>query len=203
MSTAKKKLSGKEKIFVQEYLKDFNAVKAAVRAGYAKSTADGKVQVWVGKSRTKCPKHKLHVWDAVNKAKQERCERTKIDTDWLLKRLEEEAEADASDLYNENGGIKPIHEWPEIWRKGLVSGFEIEQRYMYEEGKRVPDGYVVKIKVSDRVKRLELIGRHVDVQAFPTKVEHTGPGGGPQEHVLLSKDDYVKARQDMLDKDDC
>lgn len=167
-----KKLSGKEKAFVDEYLKDMNATNAAIRAGYAVSTANGKAASWVGKSRSKCPKHKHLIWDAVNKAKQERCERTQIDADWLLKRLAKEAEADVSDLYNDKGGLKPIHDWPEIWRKGLVSGFEIEQQFVYEDKKKVPNGYIVKIKVSDRIRRLELIGKHVDVQAFKDKIEH-------------------------------
>jgi len=177
MPAAKKKLSGKEKRFRDEYLKDMNATRAGERAGYAKTTANKKCPLWVGKSRVKCPSHKLHVWDAVYKAKKERSERTKIDADWLLKRLAQEAEADVADLYNEGGGIKPIHQWPEIWRKGLVAGFETEQQYTYEAGKKVPEGYVIKIKISDRVKRLELIGKHIDVQAFKDKIEHSGSIG--------------------------
>lgn len=31
-----------------------------------------------------------------------------------------------------------------------------------------------KIKWPDKLKNLELLGRHVDVQAFKDKVEHTG-----------------------------
>jgi hypothetical protein len=31
-----------------------------------------------------------------------------------------------------------------------------------------------KVKLSDRMKRLELIGKHIDVQAFKDKIEHTG-----------------------------
>ena len=32
-------------------------------------------------------------------------------------------------------------------------------------------GYVTKLKLSDRVKRLELIGKHIDVQAFREQLE--------------------------------
>lgn len=103
---------------------------------------------------------------------EQRSKRTNIDADWMLNRLAAEANADMGDLYNENGGLKPIHEWPEIWRQGLVSGVEVEQKYAYSEGEKVPDGVVTKVKLSDRIKRLELIGRHVDVQAFKDKVEH-------------------------------
>ena len=181
MPAAKKKLSSKEKILIAEYLIDFNGKAAGERAGYAKTTAAKKCPMWVGKSRSSCPLNKRHVWDALQIAKQERSERVKIDADWLLKRLAQEAEADVSDLYNKNGGIKPIHDWPEIWRKGLVAGFDIEQKFICEDGDKVPDGYVIKIKISDRIKRLELIGKHVDVQAFKDQIqkEISGPNGGP------------------------
>ena len=38
-----------------------------------------------------------------------------------------------------------------------------------------------------------------DVQAR----EHSGPDGGPVETVELSKEEYMSARQSMLEKDDC
>ena len=37
---------------------------------------------------------------------------------WVLKRLVAEAEADLADLYTDAGDLKPIDEWPEIWRPG-------------------------------------------------------------------------------------
>lgn len=35
------------------------------------------------------------------------------------------------------------------------------------------------------------------------KVEHTGANGGPIESTTLTKDEYKKARQEMLEDDDC
>ena len=35
------------------------------------------------------------------------------------------------------------------------------------------------------------------------KVEHTGANGGPIEATTLTKDEYKKARQEMLEDDDC
>ncbi len=42
-------------------------------------------------------------------------------------------------------------------------------------------GQVTKVKLSDRIKRLELIGKHVDVQAFAERAEIGGIGGGPMQ----------------------
>jgi len=94
-------------------------------------------------------------------------ERTAIDAAWLLNRLAEESTADVADLYADNGSLKPVKDWPLIWRQGLVAGLEIE---MIGGGV----GTIAKVKLSDRVKRLELIGKHVDVQAFKEKVELSG-----------------------------
>jgi phage terminase small subunit len=100
-------------------------------------------------------------------AQSARSERTRIDADWLLARLAAEAQADVNDLYNEDGRIKPVKDWPLIWRQGLVAGLEVET---IGEGA----GHLTKVKLSDRIKRLELIGKHIDVQAFKDKIEHTG-----------------------------
>ncbi len=89
-----------------------------------------------------------------------------VDALWILNRLKDECTADMADLYHKNGSLKPIHDWPLIWRQGLVAGLEVEQRFITENGTKIPDGYILKIKASDRVKRLEMLGRHTDVQAF-------------------------------------
>ena len=172
------KLNIKQQIFVDEYMKDSNATQAAIRAGYSEKTAYSQGQ--------RLLKH-VEVAEAVMTAKRKRSERTKIDADWLLTRLADEAEADVADLYTEEGSLKPIHEWPKIWRQGLVAGLDVHQEYEYVDGQQVPDGLVMKIKLSDRIKRLEMIGKHIDVQAFKDKVEHTGQIGisiAPDEDEL-------------------
>lgn len=160
---AKAKLNPRQQQFVDEYLKDFNATQAAVRCGYSKRTAYSQ-----GHDLLKLPE----VREAVEKAKLERSRRTKIDADWLLTRLAEEANADLSDLYDpETGALKPIREWPKIWRQGLVQGVEtVEERD--DEGNVI--GRALKVKIDNRVKRLELIGKHIGVRAFEERVNVTG-----------------------------
>jgi len=188
-----KKLTAKQQLFCHEYLIDLNATQAAIRAGYSKKTAYS-----IGEENLKKPE----IAEVIAKCKKERSKRTKIDADWLLKRLADEADADVADLYGENGGLKPVHQWPEIWRKGLVAGLDVHQEYSYEDGQKIPDGLIMKVRLSDRTKRLELIGKHVDVQAFPNKVEVAGPKGGPIEQVIMDKDEYAKMRREMLKDDD-
>lgn len=159
------KLTPKQERFVEEYLLDLNATQAAIRAGYSEKTAHA-----IGQENLRKPA----IAAAVADAQAKRSERTKIDADWVLTRLSEEATADVADLYEENGTMKPIQEWPMIWRTGLMAGIDTTSEYETVDGKKERVGSVTKLKISDRIKRIELIGKHVNVQAFSEKHEHSG-----------------------------
>lgn len=57
----------------------------------------------------------------------------------------------------------------------------------------------LKIKGHDKIRALELVGKHINVKAFKevTEVEHLGMV------ATCSIDEYKEARQQMLDEDDC
>lgn len=152
-----KKLTDKQEIFCREYLVDLNGTQAAIRAGYSKKTANR-----IATENLSKPVIQARVAALV----EARAEKLEVDAEWVLRRLVDEATADFADLYAIAGGIKPVHDWPLIWRQGLVTGLDVQQDSIYEDGEPVPDGMVVKIKMSDRIKRVELIGRHVKIQAF-------------------------------------
>lgn len=159
-------LTNRHQRFVDEYIIDLNATQAAIRAGYAPKAANKQAHLLMLRP---------DVQAAIAEAQASRSERTKIDADWVLRRLVDEAEADMADLLDESGALKPVREWPLIWRKGLVAGLDVEE--IRQDGAVV--GVIRKVKMSERHKRTELIGKHVRVQAFNEKVEFTGAGGGP------------------------
>ncbi len=168
-----RKLTPRQQLFVVEFMVDLNAMQAAIRAGYTASYA---------KHHAAELQAMPHVAAAIAVEMEQRSKRTKIDADWLLTRLAAEADADIADIYDENGAIKPVKEWPMVFRTGLVVGLEVEE--MRENG--VTIGTIRKVKQSDRIKRLELIGKHVDVQAFKERVEHTGKDGAPIETITTT-----------------
>ena len=153
-------MTPKQQRFVEEYLIDLNATAAYRRAGYAAKGNAAEVNA----ARLL---RNAQVQAAIVEAKAARSEETGINATWVLKRLAEEAFADLADLYDETGRVKPIKDWPLVWRQGLVAGIEVET---IGEGA----GHVTKIKISERIKRVELIGKHIDVQAFKEKIEHSG-----------------------------
>jgi phage terminase small subunit len=151
-------LTPKKHRFAAEYLIDLNATQAAIRAGYSKHTAYS-----IGHDLLKEPE----ISALIARLQAERAERTATDAAWVLQRLRDEADADVNDCYGEDGELLPIAEWPLIWRTGLMVGIETEE--LEVDGIKV--GIVRKVKQSDRIKRIELIGRHVGVQAFKDRVE--------------------------------
>ena len=158
------KLTPKQQRFVDEYLIDLNATQAAGRAG-----SKAKNLTVAGAEFLANP----NVAEAVQTAMQNRSEKTQIDAEWVLRRLAAEAEADIADLYGADGQLLPVTEWPLIWRQGLVAGLDVEE--IHVEGVKM--GEVKKIRLSDRIKRLELIGKHVRVNAFQEVVQHKGLEG--------------------------
>lgn len=184
-------LSTQQQLFVAEYLKDLNATQAAIRAGYSEKTAYSQGQ--------RLLKH-VEVAAALTAAQQARSERTKIDADWVLTRLAEEATADLADLYDDDGNLKPVKEWPLIWRQGLVAGIDVEELFEGRGEDRKQTGVVRKLRQSDRIKRIELIGKHVGVQAFKESVEHTGKNGAPLIPEDVSPRKIAKAMALILSK---
>jgi phage terminase small subunit len=172
-------LSDKQQRFVDEYLIDLNATQAAIRAGYSVKSAR-----LIGCENITKP----NIAAAISKAQADRSERTKIEADWVLTRLVAEANADLADLYKANGSLKPVHEWPKIWRQGLVAG--IETNDIHQDGAVI--GRLNKVKLSDRIKRIELIGKHVGVKAFAERHEHTGKDGGPVKIEMTNRERAMK-----------
>lgn len=171
-------MTPKQRRFVDEYMKDLNATQAAIRAGYSRKTANQQ-----GPALLSDPE----ISAAIDLAKTERSERTKVDSDWVLERLVEEAEADLADLYDEKGNLLPVEEWPAIWRSGLVAGIETEELFDGRGEDRVQIGVVKKLRLSDRLKRIELIGKHVQINAFSDPVASGFDGLGDRLERALKR----------------
>ncbi len=160
--TALRELTAKQALFVVHYLRTMEAKQAALDAGYSPGNA-----AKYGHELMQLP----HVKAAIDAAMGERIERTKIDADWVLRRLVDEAEADLADILDDEGAVRPVKDWPKIWRKGLVTGIDVEE-IRNRDGEL--EGHVRKLKLSERIKRIELIARHIDVGALKDKVEASG-----------------------------
>jgi len=150
-------LSARHQRFVAEMLIDDNATQAYIRAGYSPKHADVNAAILMARP---------DIQEALAQARAERAKRLQIDADWVLKRLHGDATADLAELYADDGSIKPIKEWPMVFRTGLVAGIEFAELFDGTGDSRKVIGHVRKLKLIDRTKTVELIGKHVDVGAF-------------------------------------
>ena len=149
-------LTKKQIRFVQEYLIDLNATQAAIRAGYSENTAGS-----IGFENLRKP----DIAEAIQEAQDERAKGRQWDAQKVLERLEQTADLDISDIINDDWSVKPLSQWPMIWRQSL-SGLDI-LKSITTAGEDVSiESIVKKMKWPEKLKTLELIGRHVNVKAF-------------------------------------
>ena len=158
-------LTDKQEMFCREYLIDLNATQAAIRAGYSEKTSNEQGARLLAN---------VSVQNRISELKAQRNDRIDIDADYVLKRLFEIDQMDVMDILLANGELKPIKDWPKVWRTTL-SGMDVTEM----AGDAA--GLLKKIKWPDKVKNLELLGKHVTVQAFKDNVKNelVGPNGLP------------------------
>jgi phage terminase small subunit len=157
-------MTPKQEAFVHEYLVDLNSTAAAIRAGYSPRTAN-----------QQGPALLVKLGAQIAEAKAARVTATKTDAEWVLRRLIEDATADLADLYDANGHLRPVKEWPMTWRTGLVAGIETALERDGTDGDGKPQYVEVrKVKLADRTRLVELLGKHIGVGAFKERIEHSG-----------------------------
>lgn len=154
------KLTDKQEQFCREYLIDLNATKAAIRAGYSEKTAQAQ------SSRLLL---NVMVQNRIAELKCERNEQVNVDAAYVLQRLHEIDQMDVLDILEDDGRLKPIRQWPKVWRTTL-HGLDISTIITnYDDVNQ--ETILKKIKWPDKVRNLELLGKHVDVQAFKERIE--------------------------------
>lgn len=163
-STQFKPLTAMQEAYAQEYTKcPENQTQAAINAGFSPNTAAVKASVMMRDER---------IQKRIAELMEERNKRLRVSADYVLLRLVEIDQMDVIDILNDDGTLKPIREWPKIWRTTL-SGFDLSSTIMNMNEDSI-ETILKKIKWPDKVKNLELIGKHVDVNAFKERLEVSG-----------------------------
>lgn len=135
-------MTKKQKRFVEEYLIDLNATQAAIRAGYSPDTAYS-----IGQENLKKPEIKMRI----EKAMAERSRRTGINQDRVLRELARVAFANASDVINmEDATLRA-----DASEDDTAAIQSVKVKTFGE------DGVEREIKMGDKLKALELIGKHL------------------------------------------
>lgn len=175
-STQYKPLTAMQEAYAQEYTKcPENQTQAAINAGFSPKTAAVKASVMMRDER---------IQKRIAELMEERNKRLRVSADYVLLRLVEIDQMDVLDILNEDGSMKPISSWPKVWRTSLsaldIATIKTTQASLQKDNGEADlsvedvEHILKKIKWPDKVKNLELIGKHVDVNAFKERLEVSG-----------------------------
>lgn len=88
----------------------------------------------------------------------------KIDAGYVLRRFKEIDDLDILDIIEDDmSAFRPLNEWPKVWRTS-ISG--VDMKKIISGGDAPIEMLIEKIKWPDKLKNLELLGKHISVNAF-------------------------------------
>ena len=151
------KLTEKQKRFVEEYLIDLNATQAAIRAGYSPNTAKE-----VGCQNLT----KLNIANAIDKALADRSKRTGINQDRVVQELARIAFVNAADVINpEDASVLNSATKDDL---ACIQAIKVKSM----DGDK---GFSIEreVKLADKLKALELLGKHLGMFKDNVSVEST------------------------------
>ncbi len=143
------RLTPKQELFAREYLIDLNATQAAIRAGYSRKTA-----AQMGAENLIKPV----IAAAIAVKARERLAKADLTAERVLEEIRRLAFSDIGDLLDNDGTPKPLSALsPE--QSAAISSYEVVLKNA-EAG----DGHtdrVLKVRMWDKLKALELLCRHL------------------------------------------
>jgi phage terminase small subunit len=141
-------LNDKQIRFCEEYLVDYNATRAAIAAGYSQKTARA-----IGSENLTKP----DIQGYLTRRQTEALTKAGVTKERVIEELARIALQDARQFYID-GRLIPISELSDE-AAACIASFEVEQVTI----KGIPIGTVSKIKRYDKVKALELLGKHLGI----------------------------------------
>lgn len=146
-------MTKKQKLFVEEYLIDLNATQAAIRAGYSPDTAKA-----IGCENLTKPDIRAQI----DRAMAERSRRTGVNADRVVRELAKIAFVNAADVINAEDATLREDAAPED--TAAIQSVKVKT---FGE-----DGLEREIKMADKIKALELLGKHMGM--FTDRLQVSG-----------------------------
>lgn len=172
-------LTAKQRRFVEEYLVDLNATKAAIRAGYSARTAHS-----VGHENLKKPE----IAKAIQEAQAKRSKRTEITQDRVLRELARIGFADIRKAVawgSVPDGAIDEDGTPALYPVELKPSTEVDDETAAAISEVSLTAQGVKLKMHDKLSALEKIARHLGML--------NGSGAGEEDAPSLTININAKA----------
>lgn len=146
-------MTQKQKRFIEEYLIDLNATQAAIRAGYSPDTAQQ-----TGSENLSKPVIRAQI----DRAMAERSKRTGVNAERVIQELAKIAFVNAAEVIDPKTAMVKEDALPED--TAAIQSVKVKT---FGE-----DGLEREIKMADKIKALELLGKHLGM--FKDKLELSG-----------------------------
>lgn len=161
-----RKLTDKQKKFVEEYLIDLNATQACIRAGYSVKTAKE-----IGAQNLT----KLNIQEAISRAMAERSRRTGINQDRIVQELARIAFVKITDVVDPDGEINTNASDDDL---ACIESYKVEDSDSVNgsSSKR-------EVKLASKIKALELLGKHVGMWNDKIQVDVSIPVFGGEDDL--------------------
>lgn len=134
-------MTDKQKRFCEEYMIDLNATQAAIRAGYSPKTAN-----------EQGAQNLVKLSSYISQLQAEQSRRTGICADRVLQEIAKVAFANAGDIITKSGELKD-----DAARDDLAAVQSVKVKFFGE------DGIEREVRLNDKLKALELLGKHLGV----------------------------------------
>lgn len=160
---ADRELTDKQRAFCHEYIIDFNGKQAAIRAGYAKGSAEVTASKLLRNAKVSA-----YLQECIDR----RAERTEITADRVLQEFGRIGFSDVRNYFDADGVPIPIHELDNDSAAALVSAKVLSRRHIDDEdGEPSTILATIEIKLADKLKALHDIGQHLGM--FKQEIELT------------------------------
>lgn len=180
-------LTNRQALFVQEYLKDFNATQAAIRAGYAKKSANRE-----GPKLLSNPV----IAAGVAKAQEQVKKKFEITIDEIAAEMKNLGFANMQDYMSIGPDGDPVLDWSKLTREQAAALAEVTvEDFKDGRGKKARDVRKVRFKLAD--KRQSLIDLARLCGLLTDKVEHSG--SLEVTHLEKERERASKMPQEQLD----
>lgn len=139
-----------------------NKTQAAIGAGCPPRSASVTASKWLRNAK---------VQTEIKRLKAKASQKFEISAEKVLKGLGRIAFLDVRKAFNKDGSLRPIHELDDD-TAGAIAGFEHEKLFEhFAKGQAKQVGTTSKVKFSDRIRALELLGKWKEMKLFADTVE--------------------------------
>lgn len=161
-----RKLTDKQKKFVEEYLIDLNATQSAIRAGYSPKTANEQGARLLAN---------VSIQEAISKAMAERSRRTGINQDRIVQELARIAFVKITDVVDSDGEINTNASDDDL---ACIESYKVEDSDSVNgsSSKR-------EVKLASKIKALELLGKHIGMWNDKIQVDVSIPVFGGEDDL--------------------